>query len=181
MRPASEMSDARAFEIFFSNACAAYWAGEEHQRRSTSGYVFGFAGADGRDMFPVSWRSGVQSCIALSSAEAEYVALSDATKEVMYLRDLLESLNIRLDSPTALYCDFNCDSRSAIHMSAETGLSRRTRHIAVRYHLVRAAVADSLIELRWIPTTAMVADYLTKPTTRVVFGRCMDVIMNCNS
>ena len=154
LRPASEMSDARAFEIFFSNACAAYWAGEEHQRRATSGYVFGFAGADGRDMFPVSWRSGVQSCIALSSAEAEYVALSDATKEVMYLRDLLESLNIRLDSPTALYCDFNCDSRSAIHMSAETGLSRRTRHIAVRYHLVRAAVADSLIELRWIPTTA---------------------------
>ena len=64
----------------------ADWAGQTDDRRSTSGYVFFVAGG------PVSWQSKTQKSVALSTAEAEYMALSDASKEALHLRALLVSI-----------------------------------------------------------------------------------------
>ena len=165
----------RGAPLELSAYCDADWAGssDEQQRRSTSGYVFGFGREEG-NLFPISWRSGTQSCIAYSAAESEYVALSDATKEATYLRGLLSTIGARMNSPIIV----RSDSRSAIAMTAETGLSRSTRHIAVRYHNVRLAISEGVIALAWTPSTAMLADYLTKPMTGVAFRRCVQRIVS---
>ena len=142
------------------------WAGDTDTRRSTSGYLFGFILENNR-VFPLSWRCGLQTCVALSSAESEYVALCDATKEVIYLRQLMSGLQREQEQPVLVWSD----SRSAIAMTAEGGTSRRARHIEVRFHYTRAAVADGRMRLDWLTSAQMVADVLTKPTTRDVFAR----------
>jgi len=65
----------------------ADWAGDANDRKSTSGYMFMVSGA------PVNWRSKKQTCVALSKAEAEYVALSQTTQEVTWLRELFKDLH----------------------------------------------------------------------------------------
>ena len=142
------------------------WAGDTDTRRSTSGYLFGFI-LESNCVFPLSWRCGLQTCVALSSAESEYVALCDAAKEVIYLRQLMSGLQRKLEQPVLVWSD----SRSAIAMTGEGGTSRRTRHIEVRFHYTRAAVADGRMRLDWVTSAQMVADVLTKPTTREVFER----------
>ena len=67
----------------------ADWAGQIDDRRSTSGYVFFVAGG------PVSWQAKTQKSVALSTAEAEYMALSDASKEAVHLKALLVSIGIQ--------------------------------------------------------------------------------------
>jgi len=79
----NDESDGKAM-IGYSDAD---WAGDANDRKSTSGYMFMVSGA------PVSWRSKKQTCVALSIAEAEYVALSQATQEVTWLRELFKNLH----------------------------------------------------------------------------------------
>ena len=77
----------------------ADWAGQVEDRRSTSGYVYFVAGG------PVSWQSKTQKSVALSTAEAEYMALSDASKEAVHLKALLASMGIVQDKPIVIYED----------------------------------------------------------------------------
>ena len=76
----------------------ADYAGDLDKRRSTSGYIFMFAGGD------VSWRSRLQSCTSMSITEAEYIATSEACKEAIWLARLVGDLGISIEVPT-LYCD----------------------------------------------------------------------------
>ena len=72
----------------FFGYCDSDWAQDRNDRKSTTGYVFFFAGA------PISWATKKQQSVAMSTCEAEYMAMSEATKEVMYLRQLLQSINV---------------------------------------------------------------------------------------
>ena len=85
----------------------ADWTGELNDRKSTSGYTFLMNGA------AVSWRSKNQTCVALSTAEAEYIALSAAAQEALWMRQLLANLNVNFDEPVTIYED----NQSAICMS----------------------------------------------------------------
>ena len=80
----------------------ADWAGDATTRKSTSGYMFSLAGAT------VSWKSKRQTVVALSSIEAEYIALCLAAQEAIWLRSLLESLGFKQSKATKLYEDCNC-------------------------------------------------------------------------
>lgn len=129
------------------------WAGDVATRKSTSGYAFMVAhGA-------LSWRAGLQSCVALSSAEAEYIGLADAAKEAMHLRQLGRQIGINVSGPTVI----RGDNRASIAMAHETGSTRRTRHIAARYHYTRERVAERDVDIEWVPSESMVADVMTKP------------------
>ena len=83
--------------------CVGYsdadWAGDVNDRKSTSGYLFMLNGA------PVSWKSKKQNCVALSTAEAEYIALSSASQECKWLRQLQTDIGITPTNPTILYED----------------------------------------------------------------------------
>ena len=121
-------------------------------RHSTSGNVFLLAkGA-------VSWLSKKQATVALSTTEAEYVALSGATQEAIWLRRLLTDVGKPLAEPVVI----NEDNQGAIAMAKNPVGHARTKHIDIRYHFVREGVQDGAIILKYVATDEMIADILTK-------------------
>ena len=137
----------------------ADFAGDVNDRKSTSGYIFMINGA------PVSWKSRKQTCVALSTAEAEYVALANATQEAKWMRQLLKDLQSKLTEPTVLHED----NQSAICIAQNPQYHSKTKHIDIKYHFVREEILNDVIKLRYCPTTDMLADILTKGLTSVKF------------
>jgi hypothetical protein len=128
------------------------WCGSPDDSKSTSGYIFMLAGA------AVSWKSKKQSLVALSSTEAEYVAATEAAKEAIWLRGLLEELGYAQEKPTPLFCD----NTSAIALVENPVLHDRTKHIKRKMHFVRDAAIQGEIELKFCGTEDQLADVLTK-------------------
>ena len=131
--------------------CDADWAGDINNRKSTSGYVFTLAGS------PISWRSNKQACVALSTAEAEYVALAAAAQEASWLRELLCNFSGPLEVSTVY-----SDSKSAMAMTKNPQFHGRAKHIDIKYHYIREEVRKGNVQLNYCPTESMVADILTK-------------------
>ena len=139
----------------------ADWAGDVDDRHSTTGNVFLFAkGA-------VSWLSKKQATVALSTTEAEYVALSTATQEAIWLRRLLTNVGGPLEEPIVI----NEDNQRAIEMAKNPVGHARTKHIDIRYHFVREGVKNGAIFLNYVATDEMIADILTKPLPKHPFER----------
>jgi hypothetical protein len=124
---------------------------QEH-RRAISGYAFLIDGG------AISWASRKQELVTLSTAEAEYVAATHAAKEAIWLRKLVGELFPSLLTPITLYCD----NQSAIKLAQDDNYRARTKHIDLRYHFIRQAVATGAIDLVYCPTEDMAADNLTK-------------------
>jgi hypothetical protein len=133
----------------------ADWASQTH-RHSMTGYI---AILDGG---PVAWSSRKQPIIALSTAEAEYIALTTVGREIMYLQLLLEELYQTTPIPTPLYCD----NQAAIALATNNKFHSRTKHIDLRYHFVRFHVQHGTFTLVYCPTDDNVADALTKALPR---------------
>lgn len=129
----------------------ADWGSNKIDRKSYTGYVFKFAGGS------ISWRSCKQKTVALSSTEAEYMAISEATKEAIYLRNLINDLIGKLDCVIL----FN-DNQSARKLAYNPILHERSKHIDIRYHFIRNAVSDKIINIQYLSTNEMIADILTK-------------------
>jgi hypothetical protein len=130
--------------------CDADWGNEEAKRRSTSGYAFFLAGS------LVSWSSKRQHTPAVSSIEAEYMALARATKEALWLQRLVGELQ----SITPETVPINVDNSSCIALAKNPEAHDRTAHIV--YHFLHAHVATKRVKLVQCPTEVMVADVLTK-------------------
>lgn len=131
----------------------ADYAGDLDDRHSTSGNVFLMCNG------AVNWLSKKQPIVTLSTAEAEYVALSTATQEAVWLRKLLKDFGESQDQATMIMEDNQgtiCIAKNPIEHS-------RTKHIDVRYHYIREALHEKIIELNYCPTEEMIADILTKP------------------
>ena len=107
----------------------------------------------------VSWLSKKQSVVALSTSEAEYVALSSATQEAYWIRRLIEDLTKKVPKPTVI----KDDNQGAIALSKNPIGHARTKHIDIRYHYIREAVQAKTIEVQCCQTKEMIADLLTKP------------------
>lgn len=134
----------------------ADWAGDQDDRHSTTGNLFMMARG------PITWLSKKQGIVALSTTEAEYVALSTATQEAVWLRRLLMDLNAFPNGPTVLMED----NQGAIAIAKNPIAHARTKHIDIRYHYIREAVQERTIELKYCPTNEMLADILTKPLSK---------------
>ena len=113
-----------------SDKCVGYsdadWAGDTSDRKSNSGYIFMFSGR------AISWSSKKQKCIALSTAEAEYIALSGAAQECLWLRQLEIELGCPPESPTVIFED----NQSTIVMAKNPQYHRRAKHIDIHHHFV---------------------------------------------
>ena len=134
----------------------ADWAGDQDDRHSTTGNLFLMTGD------AISWLSKKQTTVALSTAEAEYVTLSIATQEAVWLRRMLTDLCAEPKEPTVMMED----NKGAIAIAKNPVSHVRTKHIDIQYHYVREAVQDNIIDLRYCPTEDMTADLLTKPLPR---------------
>ena len=103
------------------------------------GYVFTLSQA------PVSWRSILQSTVALSTMEAEYMAMTEAMKEAIWLQGLLDDLGIDQD-----LLKINCDSMSIIYLAKNQIYHERMKHIDVRFYFIREILEEGDIELQKI-------------------------------
>ena len=128
-------------------------------RHAISGYAFLIHGG------AVSWSAKRQEIIALSTTEAEYVAITHAAKEALWLRSLIFQL-FELDlEPTTLFSD----NKSAIELTKDHQFHPRTKHIDIRFHFIRYIIENGSIHLIYCPTNDMIADTLTKalPSAKV--------------
>ncbi|WCJ18000.1 Transposon Ty1-LR1 Gag-Pol polyprotein [Euphorbia peplus] len=143
----------------------ADYAGDLDNRRSTTGYVFTLGGG------PICWRSTLQSTVALSTTEAEYMALAEAAKEALWLTGLVQELGVEQGG-----VELHCDSQSAIYLAKNQVYHARTKHIVVRYHKIRELIASEEILLLKVHTSENAADMLTKPVTSDKFKHCLDLL-----
>lgn len=120
----------------------------------------------------IAWNSQKQPVVAQSSAEAEYVALSETVKEALWLNRLALSLNTVSEGTF----EVRCDNQAAIQMVENPKFSHRTKHIDVRYHLLRDWQSKQYIKLKYEPTETNAADLLTKPLGGVRIRRLRDLI-----
>lgn len=113
--------------------CDADWAADVVDRKSCTGYIFMLQGG------AISWSSRKQQTVALSTAEAEYMAMSSATQEALWLRQLSAELGQCLNEPLIIFSD----NQSAIKLSLNDCYLPRSRHIDIRYHFLKEHVCNS--------------------------------------
>ena len=133
--------------------CVGYsdadWGGDLDDRKSTSGYIFQIAGG------PVSWRSRKQSCVALSTSEAEYIALTSASQEG---RQLISDILKKPMKPVTIYED----NQSTICLARNPQFHGCSKHISIKFHFIRDNVKEGVIQMQYCKTENMTADILTK-------------------
>lgn len=136
----------------------ADWGSNDDSRHSVCGYVYTFDGG------AVSWSAKKQNVVALSSTEAEYIGITHASKEAIWLRSLLGDL-VHPDFASHAVRLFS-DNKSAMDLARNNAFHARTKHIAIRYHFIREAVERGEVDLGYRCTEDMPADVFTKPLTR---------------
>lgn len=144
----------------------ADWAGDIDDGKSMLGYLFQMTGA------AISWRSKKQMCAALSTAEAEYMALACAALEAIWMRQLLPDLR---NNPTVA-TQIVKDNKSAICLAKNLQFDGRAKHIGIKYHFIQEQVEKGNVELQYCPTEEKFADMLTKGLS---WNRFMKLRMMC--
>ncbi|GJV23109.1 hypothetical protein Tco_1375804 [Tanacetum coccineum] len=116
-----------------------------------------------------------QQYIAMSSAEAEYVAAAGCCANILWMKSQLTDYDI-IDEKVPIFCD----NTSAIAISNNLVLHLRTKHIDIRYHFIRDHVLKGDIELHFIPTQYQLADIFTKPLDDLTFKRLIVELVMLN-
>ena len=137
------------------------WAGDLETRRSTSGYVFKWGAST------ISWASRRQATVAKSTCEAEYVAMSMATQEAVWLRRLFADISYNVKDAVDIYAD----NQGAIDLSRNPKHHHRTKHIDIHFHFTREKVISKEIFVRYVPSSDNIADIMTKGTSKVLFEK----------
>ena len=138
-------------DFIIQGYCDSNHGADQDGRRSTSGVVFTVGGN------VVSWKSSLQKVVALSSTEAEYMALTEASKEAVWLLGLMNELGFEQET-----IDIYSDSQSAIALAKNAVHHDRTKHIEIKYHFIRELIYSGLIRVKKIVTETNPADILTK-------------------
>jgi hypothetical protein len=149
------------------------WAGDISTCKSISEYLFLGAGV------PIAWGFNKQPIVALSTCEAEYVAISDASREAIWLRNLLAEIDLFSAPVISLPQSYEpnyippmpmtMDNQEAIALVTLESQNRRTRHINVRYHYIRECIESGTIAPHYTPISEMLADGFTKALDRLKF------------
>lgn len=159
----------RSKDFRIQGYCDSDFAGDLDKKRSISGYVFTVGGNT------ISWKSGLQPVVALSTTEAEYIALSEAVKEAIWIKGLLNDMGFKQETATVW-----CDSQSAICLSKNNTFHERTKHVAVKYHFIRDVIEDGEVEVNKIHTSRNPADILTKTIPVNKFVAALDLLRLTN-
>jgi hypothetical protein len=142
------------------------WAGCIDTRRSTVGYIIYMCGG------PIAWKSQMKKTLALSSCEAEYMALSEVGREIVWIINFLTEIKVKFNKPR-IYCD----ASSAINWAEDPIEHKRNKHIELQYYYIRDIVAAGKVDIFKVSTTDNVSDPLTKNVTTPIFLRLKPAMM----
>ena len=146
--------------------CDSDYAGDKMDRKSRTGFIGYLNGC------PFVWGSKKQTCVAASTAEAEYIAMGACAKEIARVRLYLAELELLSNTPTPLYSDNN----PARCWSQELQSMRKAKHIEIRYHLIRHKFHEGSILPLDIKSEENPADGFTKPLNKIKFNRFLKSI-----
>ena len=141
------------------------YAGCIDTRKSLTGYVFTMFGT------AISWKANLQKVVALSTTEAEYMALTEAIKEALWLTGLIEELKLKQEIITVY-----CDNQSAIQLTKNSVHHERTKHIDIKLHFIREVVEKEAVKIEKIATEENPSDMITKALPSVKFEHCLKLI-----
>ncbi|GJR64105.1 hypothetical protein Tco_0010170 [Tanacetum coccineum] len=141
------------------------YAKDPDKGRYITGYTFLVHGC------VVSWKEMLQHVVALSTTKADYTAFTEAVKEAIWLRGLLEELDVKLNTVTLDY-----DNRGAIHLSWNHVFHERTKHINVRYHFIRVVLESKTVKVLKVGTKHNVADASMKVVPGFGFQHCLELL-----
>jgi hypothetical protein len=146
----------------------ASW-GSSDDRKSITGYCFSL----NKDGPLISWKSKKQPTVALSSCEAEYMALAATTQESLFLTQLLHDIDMDCQyEPVTIFGD----NQGAIALLKNPVHHQRSKHIDIKYHFVRTEFNRGKINVVYLPSEDMVADIFTKPASRYKLGQFKDFV-----
>ncbi|KAG9103255.1 hypothetical protein FRC06_011583, partial [Ceratobasidium sp. 370] len=130
----------------------ASWGSCQDTGKSQDGYVFFLAGG------AVAWRSKLQSVVALSTMEVEYMAVTPAVKTAIWLRGFLNELEYVVDRSTTIFCNNN----AALSLIKNPVERQRARHIHIQYHFTRNEVKSGTVRFKYVKSAENWADIMTK-------------------
>ena len=139
--------------------CDSDFAGDKDNRISVTGFCIYI----GKCL--ISWKSRGQKSVTLSSTEAEYVAVSEVCMEIMFIRQVLEFLGVKVNYPITV----NCDNVGAIFLAYNSKNSQRTKHVDIRAHYVRQYVEDGTVKIIFVKSESNAADVYTKNVASNIF------------
>ena len=153
----------------------ANWGGCKDTSRSTTGWLIRLGRC------PIDWRSQKQPVVSLSSCEAEYMAITDATQSAIWLHQLLGEIGFlawacpdATSPPVPLILS---DNKSAIALAHNDGAHGYSKHIRIKYHFIRDQVEAKFVSLQWISTHEQVADIFTKALPTRIFAKFRDQLV----
>jgi hypothetical protein len=147
----------------------ADYGGDIDSRRSCAGYVFLQAGG------PTAWSAQYQPTVALSTTEAEYMAVSRAAKQILWMFSEMEEVGYPQEKPGILYND----NSGAVALTKNTKHNSRVKHIDIRHHFIRECVENGNISVLHVSSTNNLADLFTKALGRVAHQRACILLRLC--
>ena len=136
------------------------WAGDPDTRRSTCGYIIHVNGC------PVGWKSKTMKTIALSSCEAEFMALTEVCREVMWMCRFFDEIGLKYSMP-----EVYSDSSSALNWAEDPIQHQRNKHVEIKYYYVRDMVAKGNVKTFKISSANNVSDIMTKPVGKQILDK----------
>eukprot|EP00253_Pinus_taeda_P011789 PITA_11789 len=146
---------------FMQNPREIHWKAAKRLLRYVRGYVFTLGSGT------ITWACKKQCAISLSSAEAEYRGAVEASKEALWLRQILSEFGFQQQHPTTLWCD----NQNAIQLCKDLVQHQRSKQIELHMHFIRKLIHDHVLEVQYCSTDDQVADIFTKALTEAKFTK----------
>lgn len=146
----------------------ASYADDLIKGRSTGGFVIYLAGA------PIMWKSSRQVVVALSTSEAELMALCQVGKEIMWFQKMLEEIGKEAKLPISI----GEDNNGCIMTANNPNSKARLRHIRVQFHYIQQLIEEKMVQIKHVPGVDMPADIFTKPLARIKFEELRTKLMS---
>ena len=128
-------------------------AGDKSTRKTTTGYCIVVNG-------PILWRVKVQKVIVDSTAEAEFIACSSCSKDLRYVINMMNELQISFECPT-----IHVDNQAAVVQLTQLAIPSRLKHIDIKHHMIRQLISENILNVKWIESSKQKADWFTKSLT----------------
>ena len=139
--------------------CDSDYAGDRDTRKSVAGYAIYIFGC------LIAWKSKSQRSVALSSSEAEYVSISEITKDLLFVKQILEFLQQEVEYPI----EIKVDNIGAIYMAENNSSNNQTKHVNTRYHFVRELIEDGIVKIEFVRSENNDSDIFTKNLGKELF------------
>ena len=143
------------------------WAGSKDDRRSITGYCIYLNGC------LILWKSRGKKHVTQSSTEAEYVAVLEVCTDIMFIKMIMEFLQLEIERPVKVHCD----NVGSIFMGNNAKQSVRTKYIDVRYHFIREYVVDGMVEIVLVPSEENDSDIFTESVSKETYVRHLEKFM----